>query len=411
MAYLKKRGKIWYIVFDWYEGQKQKKRLFTLRTTRKKIADDYLEFYDELETREEIHPEDPNFKIDLDVLKKDATPYTVTLDMAIEAFLKDQTHLSEGGYTAYKTILENWARTVVKKENYAKRLGTYPVAPNLYYKTCIGEDEIKLYVMRDGIRNATRHKELRHIKRFFNWLIKQNRKGKFETGVIENPTEDLLLPRDNTDTSVKMPHPDEITSLFEAFDRYHAGKKANNKEWQQQRWFKPLMLTYYFTGCRRGEPLRSRRMHIIDAFTFLRIVDTKGNKLRDVYIKEELRPHLEAWYQEFPDASLSAPLFPNPQTGLPLTGNHVYREFKKYAKKAGLPAERTIHGLRHHSVTQDLRDGLSLSFVRDQHGHSTTRITEKYEHLARIDLKRAYERVNGKKRLPNFGVNGRSREG
>ncbi|WP_409070421.1 tyrosine-type recombinase/integrase [Aliifodinibius sp. S!AR15-10] len=72
--------------------------------------------------------------------------------------------------------------------------------------------------------------------------------------------------------------------------------------------------------------------------------------------------------------------------GWPVTSRQVYRVFKDYLEKAGLPKERTIHGMRHRRITTWLEDGFLLKEGQLMAGHSSASVTEGYTHLVGKNL-------------------------
>ena len=62
------------------------------------------------------------------------------------------------------------------------------------------------------------------------------------------------------------------------------------------------------------------------------------------------------------------------------------RAFAGAVKRAELPADLRQHDLRHRRVTTWLAEGKPIKLVSKAMGHSTVRVTEKYEHLVDRDL-------------------------
>lgn len=82
--------------------------------------------------------------------------------------------------------------------------------------------------------------------------------------------------------------------------------------------------------------------------------------------------------------------------GRPVSGQVVYKEFKRYAELAGIPPTRTIHGMRHRAVTSWLELGFNIYESAQLAGHSTQRVTEKYAHLTSKHLKSKMDRLTTK---------------
>jgi integrase len=60
--------------------------------------------------------------------------------------------------------------------------------------------------------------------------------------------------------------------------------------------------------------------------------------------------------------------------GQPLNPDHLYREFIRASREAGLPPIR-LHDLRHGAASLALQAGTSLKVIQDQLGHSSIVLT------------------------------------
>lgn len=392
MAYLKRRRKIFYVVFNTYDlNNKRVKVARSLGIKNRREANAALVKINDAEYQGKINPYDPNLDVK-SYLITSYRNYSMLLSEAIPLFLNDNPHWSPGTFTVYNSVLYNFME-------FAGQYLMCETRPGV--SVCLNETHIKNFVFRsgiskarpNGITNSTRKKDLRHIRRFCNWLIEVNDKGLHDTRTTRNPCKGITIGKSFVDYPKKMTTTAELKKIISAFHDHQEWVKENSlfKHWKFQSWFPPLMWTYHYTGCRRGEPLFCELQHILGDFEFLRLIDQKGQKLKEVYLKPELREILSKHIETLPSQDPEQILFPNTKNNTLLQGRAVYRAFKFYLKKANLPASRTIHGMRHFSVTEDLRNGVPINFVRDQHGHSTTQITEIYEHLVNSDLKKHYE--------------------
>lgn len=78
---------------------------------------------------------------------------------------------------------------------------------------------------------------------------------------------------------------------------------------------------------------------------------------------------------------LSTWIFPNWDGGPMPKDGFVRREFRKVAKKAGVPG-LSFHGLRHTHATMLAALGANIKAVQERLGHSTTRMTlDVYSHV------------------------------
>jgi integrase len=78
----------------------------------------------------------------------------------------------------------------------------------------------------------------------------------------------------------------------------------------------------------------------------------------------------------------------------PVRGARVYIEFKRYAKEAGIPTTRSLHGMRHQAVTTWIEKGFHTAEASYMAGHSSQKVTEKYTHLTAKRLKEKMDHLN-----------------
>jgi integrase len=81
--------------------------------------------------------------------------------------------------------------------------------------------------------------------------------------------------------------------------------------------------------------------------------------------------------------------------GEPLSPRMVTRVFRRYAERAGLPEQLTLHDLRHTTVTRLIEQGASILIVSAIAGHSkTSTTTDVYGHLLRGHVQDAAARFD-----------------
>ena len=144
-----------------------------------------------------------------------------------------------------------------------------------------------------------------------------------------------------------------------------------------------FLITAAFTGMRRNE-LRTLRWGQVDASERrITLSGTKGTKLARSGIRTEmvsLPPIAAAALAEIrPDDAR-----PDEQVFVPRRGTaiEINREWLRVRAAAGLPADLTLHGLRHSVGTVAVIAGLSLPEVQKLLRHRTVATTTKYIHLA-----------------------------
>jgi integrase/recombinase XerD len=146
---------------------------------------------------------------------------------------------------------------------------------------------------------------------------------------------------------------------------------------------KAMLEILYATGIRAGELAGIRISNLNLAIGYLRCFG-KGNKERVIPIGkiavdaikdylENLRPRLLK--------SFSEDFFLLSRTGRALGRIEIWRLVKKYAVRAGMPRNLTVHTLRHCFATHLLSGGADLRSVQEMLGHVDIATTQIYTHV------------------------------
>jgi integrase len=148
------------------------------------------------------------------------------------------------------------------------------------------------------------------------------------------------------------------------------------------------------TGMRRGE-LQHLRWHQIDLIERrITLTQTKGARLAHAGLKVETisLPPLAAAALATIRPENGAP---DEQVFVPLQGcvMEVNRDWLKVRAKAELPADLTLHGLRHSAGTVAILAGLSTAEVQKLLRHRNISTTAKYIHLAEASRSRLQDRA------------------
>lgn len=131
----------------------------------------------------------------------------------------------------------------------------------------------------------------------------------------------------------------------------------------------------YHHGLRVGEvPLLCRADLDLDRGRLL-VRRLKGGAWSEQILFASTAVVLREYVACLPGAA-DAPLFPG-RNG-PLGRRQIQSLFARYRTRAGLPADRTAHSLRHSIATHLLDAGASLEFVQDHLGHQNIRSTAIY---------------------------------
>jgi len=84
---------------------------------------------------------------------------------------------------------------------------------------------------------------------------------------------------------------------------------------------------------------------------------------------------------------------------IPISYYAMAGRLRSAAARAGIPAGRIVHGMRHHAVTSIVRTA-GLAMGQRLAGHKQITTTRRYAHLANDDLRAALERAAGAKSTP-----------
>lgn len=236
--------------------------------------------------------------------------------------------------------------------------------------------------LREGSAERTRARQLSAIRRFYLYLLAEDK-------VKSNPT-DLMEPLKLPFKYPTVLSEEEIVRLLEAPD-------LTRPEGVRDR---ALLEFMYATGVRVSEAcgLTLETMHLGERVVMVR---GKGDKERLVPLASTAAQWLEA-YLEGPRARLlksASRLYPDARSvvfvsrrGKGLTRQAVWKLTRKYALVAGLAEDVHPHVLRHCFATHLLVRGADLRVVQALLGHADISTTEIYTHLSRSDLRRSYQR-------------------
>lgn len=139
-----------------------------------------------------------------------------------------------------------------------------------------------------------------------------------------------------------------------------------------------ILSLLYSAGLRRSELIHLKINDIDSQRMLIRVEQAKGQKDRYTLLSINLLKDLRTYYQVYKPANY---LFEGP-TGGTYSGSSVGKIVKYAAKKAGIRKHVTPHMLRHSFATHLLESGVDLRYIQTLLGHSSTRTTEVYTHIA-----------------------------
>jgi integrase len=151
--------------------------------------------------------------------------------------------------------------------------------------------------------------------------------------------------------------------------------------------FKMVLAFIYHTGLRVGEAVRIELRDLRDSHTDhprLHVRCGKGGKDRYVPLATELVSQLRDWWKTHRHPRW---LFPSPatQAATHLSVSAVQHTFRLARATSGLPAEATVHTLRHCYATHLLEEDVSLRLISQYLGHASLETTLVYTHLTPLN--------------------------
>lgn len=373
MASLKKRGKNYSIVFKQHINGSPVTKTFSLGTRFKKIAEQKKVEFEKLYDSGEINPFEPGWNLkdykEQQIQESAPSEYSVILDRLVDEFLDSKTGVTEKTKDTYEEILKRFSNEVGK---------TMPILK-------VNRDDIAKFCLRNDLANASKKNYHRHLKAFFNWLI--------EKGIIEkNPCREVSLPKVKDNLSEKIMEEKYLKLIFKSYRKAQFEKRKKGKlksALSKKNWFRPLIMTGFYTGMRRKELIQLNWTNVHLNERMIRVTDTKSGKERTVPIFDPLYKILNAWHK-FNGNPQSGLVFPHPNSTenheYKLAGDHIYRVFKKYVMEAGLKKTINIHSLRHSCATFLFRIGFDSLEIKKMLGHSSLEVTNRYVQLVSTDL-------------------------
>ncbi|WP_159021481.1 site-specific tyrosine recombinase/integron integrase [Formosa sp. L2A11] len=147
---------------------------------------------------------------------------------------------------------------------------------------------------------------------------------------------------------------------------------------------KCIVSLLYSAGIRRSELINLKISDIDSKRMLIRIESAKGNKDRYTILSYSILKDLRAYYKEWkPEKYIIEGLY-----GKQYSGQSIGKIVVNAAEKAGIRHKVTPHMLRHSFATHLLEDGVDLRQIQVLLGHSSTKTTEIYTHVATTTFKK-----------------------
>ncbi|MBA6315802.1 site-specific tyrosine recombinase/integron integrase [Cellulophaga baltica] len=147
---------------------------------------------------------------------------------------------------------------------------------------------------------------------------------------------------------------------------------------------KCIVSLLYSSGIRRNELINLKISDIDSKRMLIRIESAKGNKDRYTLLSYSLLKDLRAYYKQYkPEKFLIEGMY-----GKQYSGQSIGKIVRNAAQKAGIKIIVTPHMLRHSFATHLLEAGTDIRQIQVLLGHSSTKTTEIYTHVATTTFKK-----------------------
>lgn len=211
------------------------------------------------------------------------------------------------------------------------------------------------------------------LKSFFRWLEKQGKIKNESVFHIRSP-------------KIKKPLPKALAEEQSEAAMASIGS-THKEEWVNKRDL-ALLTLIYGCGLRISEALNLKRNQLpADSL----VITGKGNKQRVVPVLPVVKAAVEGYLASCPyNLSPDSPLFLGAR-GKKLDAAIFQREIRLLRRALGLPESTTPHAFRHSFATHLLSAGGDLRSIQELLGHASLSTTQRYTHVDRDRLQKAYE--------------------
>jgi integrase/recombinase XerD len=284
------------------------------------------------------------------------------IDVFLDALWVEQ-GLSKHTLSAYRTDLRGLAKW--SASGHASLLPTLDKSDLFAYLA---------YRYEQGIKARSIARLLSTVRRFYQYLIRENKLTEDPSALLESPKLGHFLPKCLSEQ--------EVENLLQAPD-------CEDPLGMRDRAMLELL---YATGLRVSELVNLGLMGINLQQGVVRVLG-KGNKERLVPMGEEALNWVDQYLQQARQlllgSSHSDTLFVTKRGG-GMTRQAFWYLIKRYALQAGISVAISPHVIRHAFATHLLNHGADLRVVQMLLGHSDLSTTQIYTHVAKERLKKLH---------------------
>ena len=268
--------------------------------------------------------------------------------------------LSQNTLSAYRSDLNQLAKWLKKSNIELQNATQQDLESYIHYR------------FTKGVKARTSARFLSSIRRFYQYLLRENITTGDASVQLESPKLARSLPKTLTE--------DDVDALLLAPDiKQPLGLRD-----------RAMLELLYASGLRVSELVTIRIGQINLNQGVVRIIG-KGNKERLVPMGEEAVGWIERFLSDarpeiLEKRNMTDALFPS-RLGTAMSRQAFWQLIKRYAKVAGIKKPLSPHVLRHAFATHLINHGADLRVVQLLLGHNSLTTTQIYTHIAKERLK------------------------
>ena len=153
-----------------------------------------------------------------------------------------------------------------------------------------------------------------------------------------------------------------------------------------------ILMTIYAGGLRLGEALNLKVSDIDSQRMMIHVRQGKGNKDRYTLLGKKALDILRLYWKRYRPRDL---LFPSrTRKGHPIHSSGVQKAFREALSKTTIRKKATVHTLRHSFATHLLEEGTEIPYIQNLLGHSDSRTTSIYLHVARKKISKVVSPID-----------------
>lgn len=264
----------------------------------------------------------------------------------------------------------------LKLRNYSRHtVGSYRIDLRLFFAITdkllrqISWREVDRFIEQQhgrGLAPTTINRRLKAIKRFFDYLLEQER-------LLISPVKPSHYVKEGRPLPKKLSH-DQLKKLF--------AEMENPMD-------RALFLLMLRCGLRVSEVAQLKLADIDWEQKALLVEQGKGRKDRRVYISDDALVSLKECLQIRPQCVPDKYFFWNQKRkNKPLSVKAIQKKMERLAKSAGIKA--SCHSLRHTFASNLLEEGAEVISIKEFLGHESITSSERYARLSNQKVKHIY---------------------